>query len=62
METERAKMGLYMKELQRLLGYQTLKAKFIRNFHIEEPVHDEDDTEITFITKYKSPIVEMRKS
>jgi septal ring factor EnvC (AmiA/AmiB activator) len=47
-----------MKELQRLLGYQTLKAKYSRNFHIEEPVHDEDDTEITFKTTYKSPNVE----
>ena len=58
LNTERAKMAPYMKVLEKLLGYKSLKAKFGRMGHMEEVVVDEDDSEITFKTTYKSPIVE----
>ena len=54
METERAKMGPYMKVLQRVLGYRTLKDKFCR-IGFREPVEEEDDEEGT---TYRSPIIE----
>ena len=58
LDTERAKMGPYMRELQRLLGYKSLKAKFCRVGFNEEQMDDEDETDITFKTTYKSPIIE----
>ena len=58
MNTERAKMGPYMKALERLLGYRSIKSKFSRMGPMNEPVIDEEDTEITFNTTYKSPIIE----
>ena len=58
METERAKMGPYMRELERLLGYRSLKSKFSRMGLKEEPEMDEDETDISFKITYKSPIIE----
>ena len=58
MNTERARMGPYMKDLERLLGYRSLKAKFSRMGNMEEAVLDEEETEVSFKTIYKSPIVE----
>jgi regulator of replication initiation timing len=58
LNTERAKMGPYMKDLERLLGYRSTKSKFSRVGVMNEPVIDEDETEITFNTIYKSPIIE----
>ena len=50
MNTERAKMGSYMRELERLLGYKSIKAKFSSMGNMEESI--EDDDEITFKTTY----------
>ena len=47
-----------MRELEKLLGYKSIKAKFSHMGNMEEFNVDEDETEITFNTTYKSPIVE----
>ena len=47
-----------MKDLERLLGYRSIKSKFSRVGVMNEPVIDEDETEIAFNTTYKSPIIE----
>ena len=51
-------MGPYMKQLERVLGYRSLKAKFSRAGPIEELVVDEEDSEVSVRTTYKSPILE----
>ena len=58
LETERAKMGPYMKELYRLLGYKSIKAKFSCVGNIEEIIEDDEENENNLRTTYKSPIVE----
>lgn len=49
-----------MKLLQKVLGYRSLKARFSRSGSMEEqePLLDDDDTEVSFKPNYKSPIVE----
>ena len=56
--TDRTRMGPYSKVLQKILGYRSIKAKFSNVGPMEEPTIDEEDTEVTFGTIYKSPIVE----
>ena len=56
--TERTKMGPYMRELERLLGYRSIKAKFSHMGNMEELNMDEEEADITFNATYKSPIVE----
>ena len=57
METERAKMGPYMRVLERLVGYKSLKARYSR-VGVFEPIEDEEESEITDTTVYKSPVIE----
>ena len=56
MDTERAKMGPYMRLLEKVLGFKSLKAKFNR-LSFTEPV-EEEESEGLFNTTYKSPIIE----
>ena len=51
-------MGPYMKELYRLLGYKSIKAKFSCVGNIEEIIEDDEENENNLRTIYKSPIVE----
>ena len=44
--------GPYMRELERLLGYKTIKAKFSHVGNMEEFNENEEETEITFKTTY----------
>ena len=55
LETERARMGPYMRVLQKVLGYRSLKAKFSRMGPMEEQ-SDDEESEVT--VTYKSPIME----
>ena len=57
METERAKMGPYMRVLERLVGYKSLKARYSR-VGVFEPIEDEEESEVTDTTVYKSPVIE----
>ena len=56
--TERAKMTPYMRVLERMVGYKSIKAKFSHMGNMEEFYVDCEDTDITFNSVYKSPIVE----
>ena len=56
--TDRARMGPYMRELERVVGYKSIKAKFSNMGNMEEFGIDDEETEITFNTTYKSPIIE----
>ena len=58
MGLERTKMGPYMKALERLIGYRSLKAKYSTAGSQEEVYEDEEDTEVSFKTVYKNPIIE----
>ena len=54
MGTIRAKMAPYMRELERLVGYKTIKAKFGNVGNMDENNPEEEEVDTT----YKSPIVE----
>ena len=56
--TERAKMGPYMRELEKVVGYKSIKAKFSHMGNMEEFYMDSEETDITFNTVYKSPLLE----
>ena len=47
-----------MKALERLVGYMSLKAKYSMVGSQEEIYEDEDETEVSFKTVYKNPIIE----
>ena len=55
MDTERAKMGPYMRVLEKLVRFKSLKAKYSRS-GLVEPIENEEETEATKTT-YKSPVV-----
>ena len=55
---ERTKMGPYMKALERLVGYKSLKARYSRGCNPVEIFEDEDENEVSFKTVYKNPIIE----
>ena len=54
MGTVRAKMAPYMRELERLVGYKSIKAKFGNVGNMDENNPEEEEVDTT----YKSPIVE----
>ena len=56
--TERAKMSPYMRELEKMVGYKSIKAKFSHMGNMEEFYVDSEETELSFNTVYKSPILE----
>ena len=62
MDTFRAKMGPYMKDLERYVGYTSLKIRHSKQTCQSDIVEggdvDEDDSEITFRIRYKTPIAE----
>ena len=51
-----------MRELERLVGYKSLKAKFSRcrcsPGNMDENFVDEEETEVSFKTVYINPIIE----
>ena len=55
MDTERAKMGPYMRVLEKLVRFKSLKTKYSRS-GLVEPIENEEETEATKTT-YKSPVV-----
>ena len=55
---ERTKMGPYMKALERLIGYKSLKAKYSTVGAQEEIYEDEEESEVSFKAVYKNPIIE----
>ena len=54
LNTERAKMGPYMKELERLIGYKSIKAKFSQMSNMDENTAEDQGGTFT----YKNPIIE----
>ena len=66
LETPRARMGPYMKELEKLVGYTSLKVKYSRlngtpglGFgSMEEKTSEEDDIEVSPEMIFKNPVVE----
>ena len=62
MDTPRARMGQYMKELERLIGYTSLKIKHSKKSDqrdiVEVKLDEDEDDEVSLRIRYKTPIVE----
>ena len=58
MGMDRTKMAPYMKALERLIGYKSLKARYSTVGSQEEVYVDEEESEVSFKTVYKNPIIE----
>ena len=62
LETPRAKMGAYMKELERLVGYTSLKVKYSKKLSVEDIIEDaqneEEESEATPRVVFKTPVAE----
>ena len=58
MGMDRTKMAPYMKALERLIGYKSLKARYSTVGSQEEVYIDEEESEVSFKTVYKNPIIE----
>ena len=60
--TPRAKMGAYMKDLEKLVGYSSLKSKHSKKSGAENitenALDEEEDSEVTFRVRYKTPVAE----